>query len=261
MSVAESVQPVAFVRGVPASFAECVTAAAPNPPLRPEIAAEQHSRYVAALELGGYEVVAVPTDDDRPDSSFVEDTAVVVGTRVLVTRLGHPSRRDEVEPVADALGGRFPLFRVREPATIDGGDVLKVGSSLFVGFGGRTNDEGIRAIAAVAEPQGLSVTPVPVTRVLHLKSGVSALDDSTLLWHRDACDRDVFDGFDVIEVPGDDPEAANVVRLADGRVLVADHHPETASLVAGRGFGVVTTDVSEFARADGGLTCLSIRIR
>ena len=252
---------VALVRGVPAAFAECVTASAPDPPLSPELAAEQHTYYVAALDEGGYDVVAVPTDDNRPDSSFVEDTAVVVGTQVLVTRPGHPSRRDEVEPVAGVLGGRFPLHRVREPATIDGGDVLKMGSSLFVGLSSRTNEAGVRAVTAIAEPQGLTVTPVLVGRVLHLKSGLSALDESTLLWHRDACDRGVFDGFDVIEVSGADPEAANVVRLADGRILVADHHPATAALVAGGGFEVLTTDVSEFARADGGLTCLSIRVR
>ena len=252
---------LALVRGVSASFAECVTGASPDPPLSAKVAAEQHAHYVAALEQGGYEVVEVPVDDDRPDSSFIEDTAVVIGTRVLITRPGHPSRRDEVGPVADALGGRFPLHRVREPATIDGGDVLKMGSSLFVGLSDRTNEEGIRAVTAIAEPQGLSVTSVPVRSVLHLKSGLSALDESTLLWHRDAGDRDVLDGFDVVEVSGADPEAANVVRLADGRILVGTDHPETASLVAGRGFGVVITDVSEFARADGGLTCLSIRIR
>ncbi|MEE9582090.1 MAG: arginine deiminase family protein [Acidimicrobiia bacterium] len=252
---------VAFVRGVPASFAQCVTARTPDPPLDPQVAAAQHARYVTALEQGGYEVIAVPVDDDRADSSFIEDTAVVVGTRVLVTRPGHPSRRDEVETVAAALAKRFPLHRVREPATIDGGDVLKMGSSIFVGRSDRTNEEGIRAISAIAEPLGISVTSVPVARVLHLKSGLSALDDQTLLWHRDACDRDVFDDFEVLEVPGDDPEAANVVRLADGGILVAEHHPETAALIAGRGFTVVTTDVAEFARADGGLTCLSIRVR
>lgn len=252
---------VAFVRGVPASFAQCVTARTPDPPLDPGVAAAQHAQYVAALEQGGYQVIAVPVDDDQADSSFIEDTAVVVGARALITRPGHPSRRDEVETVAAALTDRFPLHRVREPAMIDGGDVLKMGSSIFVGRSERTNEEGIRAIVAIAEPLGMSVTAVPVARVLHLKSGLSALDDQTLLWHQDACDRDVFDGFEVLEISGNDPEAANVVRLADGGVLVAEHHPETAALIAGRGFSVTTTDVSEFARADGGLTCLSIRVR
>lgn len=254
-------QAVAFVRGVPAAFAQCVTARNPDPPLNPELAAAQHAQYVAALEKGGYEVVAVSVDDDQADSSFIEDTAVVVGNRVLITRPGHPSRRGEVETVAEALTGRFPLHRVQEPAMIDGGDVLKMGSSIFVGRSERTNVEGIHALAAIAEPAGMSVTSVPVTRVLHLKSGLSALDDQTLLWHRDACDRDVFDGFEVLEVPGDDPEAANVVRLADGGILVAEHHRQTAELIIDSGFAVATTDVSEFARADGGLTCLSIRVR
>lgn len=225
------------------------------------MAAEQHGRYVAALEAGGYEVVAVPAADGMPDSAFVEDTAVVVGTRALVTRPGHSTRRGEVGPVAESLESRYPLHRVRDPATIDGGDVLIAGSSLFVGLSGRTNEAGVRALAAVAEPQGFDVTPVAVRSVLHLKSGLSALDDSTLLWHPDACDGASLDGFEVVAVQGDDPAAANVVRLADGRILVAERHPETVRLVAERGFSVVTINVSEFARADGGLTCLSIRIR
>jgi len=107
----------------------------------------------------------------------------------------------------------------------------------------------------------LKVIPVQVGRVLHLKSGMSALDETTLLWHPDACDPAVLDGLEVLEVAGDDPEAANVVQLADGRILVADGHQKTASLVSRHGYPVVTVDISEFARADGGLTCLSIRIR
>lgn len=252
---------LAFVRGVPASFAECVTSSPPSPPLDRRLAAEQHRSYSQALADGGYTVVQVDVDDDHPDSPFIEDTAVVVGDRVLITRPGHPSRRDEGGPVAEELGRYKPLHHMQSPATLDGGDVLCVGRSILVGLSARTNREGARTVAAIAEPQGKSVTAVPVVDVLHLKSGLSALDDSTLLWHPAACDVGALRDFDIIEVPGDDPEAANVVRLADGRILVGAHHTDTARLVESRGFGAVRVDVSEFARADGGLTCLSVRVR
>lgn len=253
--------PIAFVRPVPDAFAEAVTSHPVDPPLDPERAAAQHAGYVRALEAGGYEVVAIPPAPDAPDSPFVEDAAVLIGERVLVTRPGHPARRAETAGVAVVLGERFPLQSVEAPATIDGGDVLVVGRRVLVGLSGRTNREGVEAVAAIAIPQGFEVAAVPVGAVLHLKSGLSAIDDRTVLWHRDACDRDALVGLDVVEVPGDDPEAANVVRLADGRILVSAAHTATADLVSGRGREVVGIDVSEFGRADGGLTCLSIRRR
>ncbi|MEE9299280.1 MAG: arginine deiminase family protein [Acidimicrobiia bacterium] len=249
------------MRGVPAGFADCVTAVPPDPPLDVGTARLQHDGYVAALESGGFSVESVPVDDDQPDSSFVEDAAVVIGERGLVTRPGHESRRGEVGPVAVALARHLQLDRVGEPAVIDGGDVLRIGDRIFVGLSGRTNRAGVDAVAAVAESQGITVVAVPVRETLHLKSGVSAIGDDAVLWHPAACESGVFDSLAVIEVPGDDPEAANVVRLADGRILVADHHLATVDLLADRGIDVVATDVSEFARAEGGLTCLSIRLR
>jgi len=216
---------------------------------------------VAALVKGGYTVVPVEPNDAFPDCCFIEDTAVVLGDRALMTRPGHPARRGEGDEVAAALGQYLPLHHTRDPATIDGGDVLCVGSQVFVGLSRRTNAAGAAAIAAIAEPQGMTVTSVDVGSVLHLKSGLSALDETTVLWHRQACERQNLEGLRVVELVGDDPEAANVVRLADGRILVADHHEITRDVVEGLGFETVVVEVSELARADGGLTCLSIRIR
>jgi dimethylargininase len=252
---------VAYVRPVPAAFTGAVTSQPVDPPLDAERAAVQHAGYIGALERGGYHVIAVPTAPDAPDSPFVEDAAVIIGERVLITRPGHPARRTETSGVAAVLADRFELETVEAPATIDGGDVLVVGRRLFVGLSGRTNRGGVDAVAALATPQGFEVVAVPVRAVLHLKSGLSAIDDQTVLWHPDACDRDALADLDVVEVPGDDPEAANVVRLADGRILVSAAHEATAGLISERGGEVVHVDVSEFGRADGGLTCLSIRRR
>jgi len=253
--------PVAFVRGVAASFASALTAKPADPPLSVELAAAQHAGYVAALDAGGYTVVRVEPDDALPDCCFIEDTAVVLGEQGLMTRPGHAARRGEGDYVAALLAEYVPLHHVRDPATVDGGDVLSMGSQVFVGLSRRTNAAGVAAIAAIAEPQGMTVTPVTVGSVLHLKSGLSALDESTVLWHPRACERDDLKGLQVVEVAGNDPESANVVRLADGRILVADHHRGTRDIVDALGFETVTADVAEFARADGGLTCLSIRIR
>jgi dimethylargininase len=254
-------RPLALVRGVPRSFTDAVTRMPVIPPLSADLASEQHASYVSALEEGGYSVVHVDSDESHPDCLFVEDAAVVIGDHALVTRSGHESRRGEGDAVVPVLDRHVGLHRVVSPATIDGGDVLVVGDRVFVGIGRRTNREGAAAVAAIAEPQGMVVTPVLVGSVLHLKSGLSAVDDRTVLWHPAACDRAALAGLRVVEVPGDDPEAANVVRLADGRILVGAHHPGIVPIVEDLGFDTLTVDVTEIARADGGLTCLSIRLR
>lgn len=250
--------PLAIVRDVPDSFPRCVTSVPPDPALDVDLARQQHAGYVAALTAGGYRIEVVGQDRAHPDSVFIEDAAVVVGGAAVVCRSGEPSRRGEASPVAEVLAQYLALSHLPESATLDGGDVLQVGGKVYVGRSSRTNDAGIAAIAGIA---GVPVEPVPVEGVLHLKSAVTALDDRTLLAHPGFVDPTAFTGLRVIAVGGDDPEAANVVRLADGRVLVGASHENTAATIEAAGFGVLTCDVSEFRRADGGLTCLSIRVR
>ena len=251
-------RPVALVREVPDSFVSCVTSHPVSPPLDPDKAREQHAEYVAALEAGGFAVIRVPADEAHPDGSFIEDTAVVVGRRALLTNPGHSSRRGEVSGVGAVLSA-WVRVESMGAGTLDGGDVLQVGGRVFAGRSARSDAAGIEALAGFCTP--IEVVPVPVRATLHLKSGVSALDDETVLWHPAACSGDVFTGLRVIEVPGADPEAANVVRLPDGSILVAAHQAVTADLVASLGYRARPVDVSEFARADGGLTCLSLRLR
>jgi dimethylargininase len=251
-------RPLAVVRPVPDSFVSCVTTRSAVPPLDPELARKQHAGYVAALESGGFTVEAAPVAEDHPDSPFIEDTAVVMGARALLTRPGHQSRRDEVGPVGTMLSRWVDVVPMVE-GTLDGGDVLQMGDRVLVGASTRTDSQGIAALRRFADP--VPVAAVPVRDTLHLKSGLAALDLETVLWHPAACDPAHLAGLRVIEVSGDDPEAANVVRLADGAILIGAHHGATAELVAGHGFEVRIVDVSEFARADGGLTCLSLRLR
>lgn len=254
--------PLAWLRRVPDSFADCVTRRPARPPLDPGRARRQQDGYRACLEEGGFTVGVVPGDEAHPDCAFVEDTAVLLGESVLLTRPGHPSRRGEVGPVGEALAGHgMAVTNMQAPATLDGGDVLRVGDRLFVGESERTNDAGRRALAGFVARYGFRVVPVPISGVLHLKSCVTALDEATVLAFPDALWSAAFHGLRLVPVGGDNPEAANTVRLPDGRILVAAHLPQSAAAVAGAGFTAVPCEVSEFARADGGLTCLSIRRR
>jgi dimethylargininase len=253
--------PIAMVRGVASTFAECVTERRPEPPLDVDTARSQHDSYVRLLEASGFSVRSIPPDDDHPDCCFVEDTAVVVDDVALLTRPGHPSRAGEVAAVGAALRELVEVEEMAEPATLDGGDVLQVGSTVFVGVGARTNREGFESLRRLAAARGRRVVAVETRGVLHLKSAATALDDDTVLVDVRAVPTSVFEGLRVVEVPVSDGNAANVVRLADGAILAASHQDGTALLLSDAGYRVVTTDVGEFARADGGLTCLSIRLR
>lgn len=252
---------VALVREVADSFPRCVTEHPPDPPLDVAAARAQHDAYAAALQSGGFTVMRIPADEDHPDCCFVEDTAVIVAGDALLTRPGHPSRRHEVAAVGDRLGSLIHVEAMASPATLDGGDVLQVGSTVYVGVGGRTNRAGYDTLAAFAGARGRRVQAVRPRGVLHLKSAVTALDDSTVLLNRDFVDGAAFDGLRVVESPDGDPAAANVLRLPDRGVVVSAAHPRTAEVIETRGYRVVPVDVGEFHRADGALTCLSVRMR
>lgn len=225
----------------------------------PELADAQWDAYVTALANHGWEVVEVPVAPDAADSVFVEDTVVIVGDTAVITRPGAESRRSEpeaVEATVSQLG--LTAQRITEPGTLDGGDVLKVGSTVYVGRGGRTNAEGIRQLRSLLSPLGCTVVAVPVTKVLHLKSAVTALPDGTVIGFRpNADDPNVFDRF--MAVPEESGSA--VVVLDASTVLMAASAPRSAELIRDLGYTVVTVDISEFEKLEGCVTCLSVRIR
>ncbi len=181
---------------------------------------------------------------------------MLAGTLVL-TRPGAPSRRAEVVGVGEALEDRFDIRTIEAPGTLEGGDVLRIGNRLFVGRSARTNDDGIQQLAAIAAEQGIETIPVSVRNTLHLKSVVTALDDRTLVAAPGHFDPMVFDSYEVCWVRGE--SEVNVLVLPNSSILIPASKEALQGVVAAAGYEVTTVDVSEFEKADGGLTCLSLR--
>lgn len=220
-------------------------------------AAQQHRGYEACLRSLGVPVVSLPAEPDLPDSMFVEDPAVVVNEVALMTRMGAASRRSESQSLAQALARYRPLRWMPEPATLEGGDVLRMGSAFFVGVSSRTNAGGIAWLTSELRPFGYSVRPVEVRGCLHLKSACCPIGDRTILANREWFDTAAFEDFDLIDVPPDEPRAANVLAIGD-TVIVPSSFPATARLLERLGRRVRTLDISELMKAEAGLTCSSI---
>lgn len=253
--------PIAVVRDVGASYARCLVRTTPRPPIDVARARAQHDAYVLALRDGGYDVIRLAADEAHPDGCFVEDGVVVLDEVAILTRPGAPSRRSEVESLAEAVRPLRPLVRIEAPGTLDGGDVLRVGRRLYVGRSARTDRDAHRQLERIATRCGYVFTSVPVRDGLHLKSGVTALDDTTLLIDPSAVAPESFEGLNRLECAADETAGANVLRLArPGRLLAAAAFPETAERLRREGFEVTEVDLSEFTAGDAGPTCLSVRI-
>ncbi|MEU3551805.1 dimethylargininase [Streptomyces longwoodensis] len=224
-----------------------------------DLAVEQWEAYAQALRAHGWETVEVEPADDCPDAVFVEDAVVVFRNVALITRPGAESRRGETAGVEEAVARLgCSVNWIWEPGTLDGGDVLKVGDTVYVGRGGRTDAAGVQQLRAAFEPLGARVVAVPVSRVLHLKSAVTALPDGTVIGHIPKVDRpSLFPRF--LSVP--EESGAHVVLLGGDRLLMAASAPRTAELLSDLGFGVVVVDISEFEKLEGCVTCLSVRLR
>lgn len=228
-------------------------------PVDAGLALAQWESYTAALREHGWETTEVAPADDCPDAVFVEDPVVMFRDVALIARSGAASRRPEtaaVEEALSALGCR--IERVTGPGTLDGGDVLKVGDTVYVGQGGRTNAEGLRQLRAAFEPLGARVVAVPVSRALHLKSAVTALPDGTVIGYAPLVDDpSLFPRF--LSVP--EEGGSHVVLLGDGKLLLAASAPRSADVFAGLGLEPVPVDIGEFEKLEGCVTCLSVRLR
>jgi len=248
------------VRGVPPSLDRCELTHKRREPIDLARAVGQHRAYVELLRGLGLEVVELPADPAHPDCCFVEDTAVVLDDVALVTMPGAPSRRGETEAVASALEQLLSVERMSLPATLDGGDVLRVARTLYVGRSSRTNAAGLDRLSEAAEPRGFRVVGVPVQECLHLKSAVSTLDDRTVLANPALVDTAALAGLEVVPVHAQEPAAANVLRVR-GAVVADPAFPRTLERLRDRGYDVRTLDVSEFRKAEGALTCKSLLLR
>jgi dimethylargininase len=247
----------ALLRGIPDSFPRALAAVAPEHPVDVALARAQHRAYRAGLEALGLQVTVLPAREDLPDCCFIEDTAVVADGLAVITRPGAVSRRAEPEAVEVALDG-VEVVRMTAPATLDGGDVMRVGKTFFVGRSARTNAEGMKQLQAAFAPRGFEVVAVELPAgVLHLKCHCSPLGDGRVLLAEGTIPAEALAGTRVLLVPYAEKDAANCVSIG-AQAVVAAEFPRTLELLAKVGFKVHPVPTTEVRKADGALTCQSL---
>ena len=249
---------LAITRAVSRSLGRCELTHLERSPIDVDLACAQHRAYEEALASLGVRVVSLPEEPDLPDAVFVEDTAVVTAELAVLTRPGAESRRPEVASVARALAPYRRLARLEAPATLDGGDVLRLGKTFFVGRSGRTGEEGIDRLRELLSPFGYAVEGVPITGCLHLESAVTCVADGVVLVNPAWVDPRTFSAR-WIEVDPAEPATANALRI-DDTVIHAARHERTRARLEREGLRVVPVDVSELEKAEGAVTCCSVLI-
>ncbi len=219
----------------------------------------QHIAYVAALRDLGLDVTVLPADNDFPDSTFVEDVALCTAQFAVVTNPGAPSRNGEKTAMREVLSGLFEhVDAIATPGTVDAGDILMVGSHFHIGLSSRTNNAGADQMISILERHGQSASKVAILEMLHLKSGLSYLENNNLLVTGEFTDHDDFRKFNRIKVDPEERYSANSVWI-NGTVLVPDGYPVTHSRIRALGYPTIALEMSEFQKVDGGLSCLSLR--
>ncbi len=249
--------PLAITRDISPRFNECEITHIERTPIDVDRARAQHRAYVNALKQLGCNILELPAEANLPDSVFVEDTAVILPEAALLTRPGADSRKPEVESIAQALSPLVKLLFIREPATLDGGDVLVVGKRIFVGISTRSNDEAIRQLQQLLNGYGYIVTGVPLRDCLHLKSAVTRVDDHTLLINKNWVDTAYFADYRLIEIDPSEPHAANCLPVGDVVIFPAAF-PQTRAKLEEHGYKVLPVEVDELAKAEGAVTCCSL---
>jgi dimethylargininase len=248
---------IAITRGVSAGIAACELTHVARQPIDIDCARAQHGAYEAALARSGCRVESLPALDELPDSVFVEDVAIVLDEMAVVTRPGAESRRPETEHMARVLAGHRRLSFIQAPGTLDGGDVLRLGRRMFVGQSGRSDDHGIEQLRAVVWPYGYTVTAVPVSGCLHLKSAVTEVAAGVVLVNPAWIDAAALGDVRALHVDPDEPYAANGL-LVGGRLIYPTSFPRTRQRLEAAGVVIEAVDVSELQKAEGAVTCCSL---
>lgn len=248
---------LALTRPISASLADCELTYLERQPIDLDRARDQHAHYEQALRDLGCRVVSLPEAPELPDAVFVEDAAIVLDELAILTRPGVASRRPELESVESALARYRPIVRIASPGTLEGGDVLVLGHSIYIGLSGRTNQDGIQQLKAAVVPHGYRVEAVPVRGCLHLKSAVTELAPGLLLVNPGWIDPEAFGGRRFVAVAVGEPHAANVLRVGAGLIFPAAF-PETRSAIERQGLAVRSVEVSEIQKAEGAVTCCSL---
>lgn len=248
---------IAITHIVSSHIADCELTHIDRQPIDMARAQAQHRAYCKALERCGARVIVSSANDGRPDGCFVEDTAIVLDEAAVITNPGADSRREETEAIAAELRTYRELFFLPPKATIDGGDVLRIGKRLFIGLSSRTNRAAIEAIKGLVTPLGYEVHSIEVSGSLHLKTACTALNEETLLLNPQWVSREAFPAYRLIEVAPDEPWAANIVRIGNA-VLAQSDFPRTLEQIAPYCGEIIPLDISEFRKAEAGLSCLSL---
>jgi dimethylargininase len=222
-------------------------------------ALDQHKAYISALQECGLEVDVLPPQEEFPDACFIEDVALLTPQCAIITRPGAPTRRGERDGLHQILGQYYEFIEtVQSPGTVEGGDILAVGSHYFLGLSSRTNAEGAKQVIEILNQYQLSASTIQLQEMLHLKTGVAYLEQDTLLAWGELLFQDQFAPFNILPVPEAEGYAANCISI-NGQVLVPAGFPRTAGMILEAGYAVREVDVSEFRKLDGGLSCLSLR--
>ncbi len=248
---------IAITRDISPNFNQCELTHLDRTPIDVELAQAQHHQYQAALRQLGCEVIALPAEPDLPDSVFVEDVAIVLDEVAIITRPGADSRKPEARLIAEALKPYRELRYIESPGTVDGGDVLRVGKTLYVGLSSRSNQAAIDQMRQHLAPFGYAVQGVEVTGCLHLKSAVTQVAADTLLINPQWLDAAYFKAFRLIEVDPGEPGAANAVWVDLG-VIYPSSFPKTQQRLIEHGIRLIVVDASEVQKAEGAVTCCSL---
>lgn len=251
---------IAITRQISPRFNECELTHLDRQPIEIDLARAQHLQYEAALRELGCEVISLPAEPDLPDSVFVEDVALVFDEVAIITRPGAHSRQPEAASIARTLKPYRTLCTIEAPGTLDGGDVLRVGKTVYIGLSSRSNPAGVEQTQAFLAPYGYAVKGVEVTGCLHLKSAVTQVSDDTLLINPAWIDRRIFGEMSFIEVDEAEPSAANAVWI-DNTVLYPSNFPKTQQRLEEAGLRLKIVDATEVAKAEGAVTCCSLIFR
>lgn len=257
--VQSPVPTIAVTREVPRTIAACELTHVERAPIDLALARRQHAEYERALEAAGCTIRRLPELPDHPDSVFIEDVAVILDEVAVLTRPGAASRQGEVDHVEGILASCRPVRRLAAPATLDGGDVLRLGRTLWVGCSARTNAEGIRQLGECVAPFGYQVRHASLRDALHLKTAVTQVGEETLLANPAWVEPRQFGPFDVVAVDPAEPFAANAVWV-NGNVVHSTAFPRTQEQLRARNISVLGVDVSELAKAEGGVTCCALLV-
>jgi dimethylargininase len=224
-----------------------------------ELACQQHEQYIEALKICGMTVHTLEALEDFPDSTFVEDVALLTRKCAIITNPGADSRRGETVFIRDTIRSFYPdLDQIQSPGTLEAGDIMMVGDHFFIGLSERTNALGAKQLTDILERHGLTSSVVPLNEMLHLKTGLAYLENNNLLVYGEFIHHPAFTNFNRIEIPADEGYAANAIWVND-HILIPAGYPKSKAKIEHLGYLVHEVDVSEFKKLDGGLSCLSLR--